>query len=134
MFNFYMKYFLMKIKINYLIQKWIKTWMIKTWMIIHSLSCTLYTTLIFQIFTYGTNVGQWGIHHSSPLGEYLFLIVPCHLWFFLLYGISVYPGSINGVSTWRYPDHGSTFGSVYDRQGLVGCPYGSHIPRRLTCA
>ena len=51
-------------------------------MIIQALSCTLYITLIFQIFTYGTNVGQWGIHHSSPLGEYLFLIVPCHLWFF----------------------------------------------------
>ena len=62
---------------------WIIQKLIKTWMIIHSLSCTLYTTLIFQIFTYDTNVGQWGIHHNSLLGEYLLLIMPCHfLWFF----------------------------------------------------
>ncbi|KAJ9535386.1 hypothetical protein OSB04_un001501 [Centaurea solstitialis] len=30
---------------------------------------------------------------------------------------------------WRY--HGSAFVSVHGRQGLVGCPYGSQIPRRL---
>ena len=51
--------------------------------------------------------------------------------FFLLDDILVYPGSIHGVSTWRYPDQGSTFGSVYGPRWLDGCPYGSRIPRRL---
>ena len=46
-------------------------------------------------------------------------------------GNPVYPGSIHGVSMWRYPDRGSTFGSVHGRRGLVGCPLRSRIPRQL---
>ena len=45
--------------------------------------------------------------------------------------IPIYPDSIHGVNMWRYPDHGSTFGSVHGCQGLVGCPFGSRIPRKL---
>ena len=72
--------YILILMINYLIQKWIKTRMV-----IQVLSCPLYTTFIFQIFSYVNNVGQWRIHHNSPLGEYLFLIVSCHHLKVLLY-------------------------------------------------
>ena len=32
---------------------------------IQTLSCPLYTTLIFQNFTYVTNVGQWRIYQKD---------------------------------------------------------------------